>query len=115
MSSERTPFLPLLLVTVAWLVSSAFQTDLLITEHRGLERLSTLQRSQLEQEHKLENSYLSLIRDTEALAAQGDASAKLVIEQLKARGIQLPPAKPTGKELPVPPAKPTGKAPPLAR
>lgn len=95
----KSPFLPLLLVTIAWLAWSAFQTDLLVTEHRGLLQLHTLQQSQLEQVRKIETSYLALVTATESLAAQGNANAKLVIDQLKARGVHLPPTQ-TGKPLP---------------
>lgn len=98
-SSLRSPFVPLLLVIIAWLVWSAFQTDLLVTEHQGLIQLHTLQQSQLEQAREVEGSYLALVTATESLAAQGDANAKLVVDQLKARGIQLPPTQ-TGRPLP---------------
>lgn len=92
----RSPFLPILLVTVAWLVWTAFETDVLVTDHSTLQQLRSLQDPQLEQVQKLRLSYRALLVDTEVLADQGDANAKLVIEQLKTRGIAPPPTRPAG-------------------
>lgn len=100
----RSPFGPLLIVTVAWLAWTAFQTDLLVSERRALGQLHSLQDTQLEEVQKLRASYLTLLTNTQALAEQGDANAKLVLEQLKARGIE-PPSQPSGSAHEVPESK----------
>ena len=90
-----SPFVPLLLVIVAALGWYAFQTVALIRDYRGLEGTRAAQAVPVEQAEKLRAATEALATKTQKLADAGNASAQLIIANLKQRGITInPSAKP---------------------
>lgn len=69
-------FVPLLLLGLAVLGWSVFQTVQLVREHRGLSAAQIAQQTQVEQSQKLRSSLSALAADTQRLADGGDAGAK---------------------------------------
>jgi hypothetical protein len=91
----RGPFLPLLLVALAVVGWTVFQTTELVREHRSLEETHASQTTALEQAEKVRTAADSLARKTQTLADGGNASAQLIIGNLRQRGISInPSAKP---------------------
>lgn len=86
-----SPFVPLLLVGCAVLGWMAFQTQQLASERSNLERAHTSQAQPIEQSRKLRAALDSVAASTQRLADSGNASAKLVVDELKRRGITINP------------------------
>ncbi|MGH8228676.1 MAG: hypothetical protein ACREU3_12390 [Steroidobacteraceae bacterium] len=86
---RRSPFVPLLLIGLALLGWTVFQTEELISEHHTLAQLHTAQDREVAQSQRLRASLDTLASDTQRLADQGDAGAKVIVEQLKKRGITI--------------------------
>ena len=93
-AAERTghgSFLPLLLLALAILGWSVFQTVALERDHRQLRLVLTEQRPETARASQLRNSLSQLASDTQVLADQGDAGAQVIVTQLKKRGITIHP------------------------
>lgn len=90
-AQTTSAFVPLLLVGLALLGWTVFQTVELIGEHRGLTAAQVAQQTQVERAEKLRASLSTLASDTQKLADGGDAGAKLIIDQLHQRGITINP------------------------
>jgi hypothetical protein len=90
-----SPFVPLLLVTCAVLGWMGFQTEQLMTEHSDLDKARTSQAQPLEQSRKLRAALDSVAAHTQRLADSGNASAKLVVDELRKRGITINPNAPS--------------------
>ena len=88
----RSPFLPLLLLGCAFVAWTAYQTKQLIGERSSLAALELSQEQPLEQSQKLRAALDSIAAQTQRLADSGDASAKLVVDELRKRGITINPA-----------------------
>jgi hypothetical protein len=84
-----SPFLPMLLVTLSLLAWLAFQGVQLGLEQRQLK----LAQSNLEAQHdaalKLRSALDTLATATAKLAAEGNANARVVVEELRKRGITI--------------------------
>jgi hypothetical protein len=87
----RGPFLPLLLIGATVLVWMLFQTTQLISEHGNLGKALASQVQPLEQSKKLRAALDSVASNTQRLADSGDASAKLLVDELRKRGITINP------------------------
>jgi len=94
----QSAFLPLLLLTLGLLGWFCFQATQLLRERAALGQSHAAQQTQVDQSQQLRNSLDALARDTANLADQGNPNAKLIVEQLRKRGITInpnaaPPAK----------------------
>jgi hypothetical protein len=87
----RKPFLPLLLLTVAFLGWTIFQTTELIRERSALAETRSQQNAPLAQAQKIRVATDSMASKTQKLADAGNPNAQMVISQLKQRGITVNP------------------------
>jgi hypothetical protein len=88
------PFLPMLIIAAtlgAWL---GFQTIQLWQEHGALLATVAAQEKPYADSQKVRDSLDSLARQIAALADKGNPSARMVIEELKRRGITIDPKAP---------------------
>jgi hypothetical protein len=92
--NARGPFVPLLLIAGAVLAWMGFQTSQLATEHGNLDRARVAQAQPLEQSKKLRAALDSVAASTQRLADSGDPSAKLLVDELRKRGITINPNAP---------------------
>ena len=97
-SPRRGAFVPLLLISLAFLAWSAFQTVMLVREYDAFLKVRANQEPQMQAATKLRQTLQGLARDTSKLAEDGNAGARLVIDHLRKRGVTFntpaaPPAK----------------------
>lgn len=85
----RSPFLPLLLVSVAIVGWFAFQTYLLTSERRQLAVLRAGQDAQVETAGKVRASLDTVAAATARLAEGGNVNARVLVEELRRRGITI--------------------------
>jgi hypothetical protein len=93
--SASNVLLPVLLLSTAVLGFFAFQTTLLVSDHKSLLQTFTEQQKALEQVAKLKTQVNSLAVGTLKLAEKGDKDAANIIAQLKKAGVNVedtPPA-----------------------
>jgi hypothetical protein len=88
----RSPFLPLTIVCTALWLWLAFQAWQLLNERQALQAVHASQQQGLEGASKLRTSLDALAADTQKLADAGNASARLLVEELKKRGVTINPA-----------------------
>ena len=91
-----SPFLPLLLLVIGAVAWPAFQCYQLASEKQAIAVAFGNQIRQFEDSGKLRNSLDALDRDTALLAAKGNASAKLIVDELARRGVTIDPSKQPG-------------------
>jgi len=96
----HSPFVPLLLGLLVLLLWTAFQTVELLGERSALHDAHAAQDAPLEQAHKIRTAADSLASKTQTLADSGNPDARIVITNLKQRGITV---NPTAKTLAPPP------------
>ncbi len=85
----RSPFLPLLLAAMALLGWMGFQTWQLFTDRQALLAAHANQQQTVDNAAKLRGSLDALAADTQGLADAGNASARLLVEELKKRGVTI--------------------------
>ena len=90
----HSAFVPLLLMGLALLGWSVFQSVALEKNDRQLRKVLAVEQPQIERAEKLRDSLSQLASDTQVLANQGDAGAELIVNQLKKRGITINPNAP---------------------
>jgi len=92
-------FLPVALLAVAILLWVGFQTTQLIAERESLHTLRQGQESQVQSSQKLRASLDAVASATAKLAEQGNPNARLVVDDLRKRGVTINsnPASPPGK------------------
>jgi hypothetical protein len=86
-------WLPLLVVVVSFFVLIAFETGYAIHDRGALADQRRLQEPAVQDSVKLRRLVESLATKTAQLAADGDESAKTVVEQMKRQGVTLGPPK----------------------
>ena len=86
-------WLPIALVVVSFFVLMAFETSYAIHDREGLAEQRRLQEPAVEEAVKLRQKLEVLAGRTAQLAADGDESAKSVVDQMKRQGITLSPPK----------------------
>lgn len=86
---RSSPFLPLLILMLSVGVWTAFQTWQLSRESTTLATLRANQQAQLDQAQKVRQTLDQLASETQKLADAGNANARLVIEELRKRGITI--------------------------
>ncbi len=87
----HTAFVPLLLGGLALLLVLGWQTTLLLSERETLNATHLGQQQTVDNAGKLRASLDALAADTQRLAERGNASAALLVAELKKRGITINP------------------------
>ena len=90
-SARHSPFVPLLLMGLALLAWTAFETLQLTRDHLGLDGALAAQGPQIAQAQRLRDSLSALAADTQRTADAGDPGAQLIVNQLGKRGITIHP------------------------
>ena len=91
MNGARTVFLPVALLAVAILLWVGFQTSQLIRERQGLRTLKDGQEAQVQTSQKVRASLDAVATGTLKLADQGNPNARLIVDELRKRGITINP------------------------
>lgn len=99
-----TLILPMALVVIALFVWAGFQTIQLIRDRTTLYTLRANLETPFQESTKVRAQLESIARKTAELAAQGNAGAKLIVDELRKRGISI---NPTQQVPSPPPAAPT--------
>jgi hypothetical protein len=94
------PFLPLLLLAVSLAGSFGFQSYEMWKERDALATTFAAQEKPLAESQKMRESLDKIAREVALLADKGNPSAKLVVDELRRRGITIDP-----KAQPTAPAK----------
>ena len=107
-TEPQSAFVPVLLATLALLLGLGWQCYLLVAERDSLQGAHAAQQQTVDNAGKLRTSLDALAADTQRLADAGNASAALLVTELRKRGITINPnataAAPAATE--VAPAKP---------
>lgn len=82
-------FLPALLIAVAFLFWTGFQTTQLVRESAAMKTVFQNQEPLLQNATKMRKSLETIAKETQKLADQGNANAKLLVDELKKRGINI--------------------------
>ena len=85
----RSPFVPLLLLTMALVAWVAFQTIQLVRERRDLLTARTNQEAPVQQAAKVRAQLDAVARSTAELAAKGNVNAGTIVQELAKRGITI--------------------------
>jgi len=104
-SDTISPFIPMLilgLVLAAWF---GFQAVQLRAERSVMTDLLTNQEKQVQDSKKLRDSLDAIAKGTAQLAAGGNSNAKLILDELKKRGITISPNAGQTGATPAEPAK----------
>ena len=88
---DHRPFVPLLVLVIAVLAWSGFQCYELVNERQTMAAVYRSQTRPFEESTKLRNSLDALARETAVLASKGNASAKLIVDELARRGVTINP------------------------
>ena len=99
-SATRGPFVPMLLGGVALLGMLAFQSAQLLMDREALQATHASQQQTVDNAGKLRTSLDTLAADTQRMADAGNANARVLVEELKKRGVTINAAQATP---PVPP------------
>jgi len=86
---RQSAFVPLLILTAALAVWTGFQTYQLYRERGALSVLLANQEVQVEQAQKVRQTLDRLASETQRLADGGNANARLVVEELRKRGVTI--------------------------
>lgn len=88
-SGPHSPFVPLLLGGLALLGWLAFQTQQLLGERQALQAAYTSQQQTVDNAGKLRGSLDALAADTQRMADGGNPNARLLVDELRKRGITI--------------------------
>jgi hypothetical protein len=94
---RRASSLPLVLTLASLLTWFGFQTVALVFERNQLISFKSNYDAAMQEAQKMQAQLEALITKTAELASKGNASAKVVIEELQKRGIPVQPATPPVK------------------
>ena len=92
--SGRGPFVPMLIGALALVTWFAFQTVQLAGERQQLAAMRAVQGAQVDAATKLRASLDGMASATAKLADAGNVNAKLLVEELRKRGITINPNAP---------------------
>jgi hypothetical protein len=85
----RSVFIPATVFFLAWFIWAAFQAVQLHEENKSLMTLGAGQEQQLQQAQRVRQTLDALASETQKLADSGNANAKVVIEELRKRGVTV--------------------------
>ena len=88
------PFIPLLVLALAVAVWSGFQTTQLLKERETMRATMAAQDKTVQDAKKLRDALDNMARETALLAEKGNQNAKLIVDELKKRGITIDPNAP---------------------
>ena len=88
-SSAASPFWPLLLVTLAWLVWMAFQLGVSLNDRKALRDAHAQQQQTVDKSAQLRATLDALAGDTQRLAESGNANARALVDELRRRGVTI--------------------------
>ncbi len=89
-----SPFLPVLVLALAVLAWSGFQTVMLVKESQSLATARENQEKQTQAANKIRQALDAVARDTAKLADRGNAGARLIVDELRKRGVTINPEAP---------------------
>lgn len=90
--ARRSPFVPVLLGTLALLAWLGFQTMQLLVDRSTLMAAHFGQQQTVDNAGKLRSSLDALAGDTQRMADAGNGSARLLVEELRKRGVTINPS-----------------------
>jgi hypothetical protein len=95
----RSAFIPLSILAAALCAWFGFQTLQLVRERDALIGASAVQERQVQESKKLRGALDAIASGTAKLAEKGNANARLVVEELRRRGVTINPSatSPPGK------------------
>lgn len=96
-------FLPVLILGLVLLAWFGFQASQLHGERDAMREVTTNQEKTVQDSKKLRDSLDAIARGTAQLADSGNANARLIVDELKKRGITISPNQPTGIDPGTPP------------
>jgi hypothetical protein len=99
--TEKSTFLPFLIVLLVLIGWFAFQSVQLFEERGALSASREAQEPQVQNSSKLRASLDAMARETARLAKQGNANARLLIDELQKRGVTVNPDDNTASAAPV--------------
>jgi hypothetical protein len=103
-AGERaSPFIPILILALSFVGWSGFQTAQLVLEKDNLAALRAGQDKPVEDSKKLRDGLDNLAKATLALSNRGNINARLIVDELRRRGVTINP------DAPAPPAAPEPK------
>ncbi len=90
-SEDRGPsaFIPVLILTASLAVWTGFQTYQFLKERDGLSVLRANQEVPLQQAQKVRQTLDQLATETQKLAEGGNPNARLVVDELRKRGVTI--------------------------
>ena len=88
-SALRSPFIPALLLALAVIGWTTYQTFQLVTGRTNLTAGIAAQAPQMEQSQKVRAALESIATRTANLARTGNANATVIVEELRKRGISI--------------------------
>ncbi|MEO5772476.1 MAG: hypothetical protein ABIQ29_10455 [Burkholderiaceae bacterium] len=91
LQKRYSPFVPMLLIALAIVVWLAFQSLQLVLEQRQLTLAQANQESQYQAATKLRAALDGVATATAKLATEGNANARVVVEELRKRGVTIRP------------------------
>jgi hypothetical protein len=89
-----SPFLPILLLALALVLWFGFQTVILVRESAALATARDNQEAQIQAATKIRQALDAVARDTAKLAGKGNPNARLVVDELRKRGVTINPDAP---------------------
>ena len=93
----HSAFAPALLIVLALLAWSGFQTYQLVLERNGFNDIIAGQDSQMDRSQKIRVALQNLATRTAQVARAGNANATIIVEELRKRGITINPDEPLAK------------------
>lgn len=93
----RSYFIPLLLIAIALVIWTGFQTTQLLRERKYLRAVLAEQSTTVDQSQKLRAQLDSIAKATLQLADQGNSNAKIIVQELRKRGVTINPSNPPAK------------------
>ncbi len=94
--STLSAFLPVLILGLVLLAWFGFQASQLNVERAAMRDAMASQEKTIQDSKKLRDSLDAIARGTAQLADGGNANARLIVDELKKRGITISPNQPTG-------------------
>ena len=86
---QTSAFVPLLILMAALAIWTGFQTFQLTHEREALAALRVNQEAQVQQAQKVRQTLDQLASETQKLADGGNANARIVVEELRKRGVTI--------------------------
>jgi len=96
-----SPFVPILLLSIGLLIWAGAQMFVMLSEHSRLKTLLSNQAAPYAASQKLRGQLDAIASGTQRLSDQGNKNARLVVDELRKRGITITPGTAPGT-LPAP-------------